>query len=479
MKRNVFFLILFFAIFPAKIFANNDELNTVAEMGQLLNQESQNRVWPALNINGNPIIIYFKNKHNYAFNFTPINPGWKAINGQPRPVYSLDHDAYGINNALWIGSYPIDNQPSFIFNIDAFDGIGHGRTEAEHVLFHERFHMFQFESFPGDIWAYKTYDGFNNVENVKLTYLEDAALKNYLTTSDLEAIKDYAAINQYREKIMDSDSADYEAKKENLEGLADYYGWKMAISNSKERNNKIIDTYKNRCNLDELIRCQIHNRYYFTGTVVGLALDQLMTATWKKKLVENKFFIRKQLFQYYAMSDNQIQKRIADAKVKYHYDEITQPVEDAIKKYKQNRDVELKAYENKQGVIFNIEKMPCNRYGGIAVQKTYYFDSNTQLEIGSAGNSSCPDGSIQVNYLKTPYVLQIENIGEKQIKINSKIKMNIDGKSFEVGEVAKINSEIHFMNFSLTDPTIEIIVKNRRGLLKANNGVLYLITDFE
>lgn len=474
LSKKILCLLACLSLVPSLTYADNHELSLVAALANSLNRADKSAIWPEFKINSSPIIIYFSNNHHYAYNFFPTNPDWKIQNDSSRTLYYLDHDAYGIDDLPW-GNSMIDGQSSFIFNVDGIPDPSN--NIILHVLLHERFHVFQFKNFPTDIYNFDTYNGFNNLENVKLTYIEDLALSDYLTTSSVQALKDFVAINQYRQKMIGTDSAQYEMKKENIEGIADYYGWSMAIPNETERNRTIISTYKNTCDMNHLIKCQIHNRYYFTGNSIAIALDQLTPEIWKEKLVKNKLSIRDQLNQYFAMTDSQIQKRVREAKIYYHYEDITKPIEQAIKNYKDKRDSEFNHYTNSTGVIFNLERIPCDAYSMISSKDIYYMDSNTQLILDNNGITSCSDESIKINFIKTPYTLQKEHSGEEQVKINPDTKIEYDGKSIYLSELAKVNMSIDFDNLHLQDPALEVTIKNRHGQLKSNDGVVYLITD--
>ncbi|WP_058473103.1 hypothetical protein [Legionella quateirensis] len=475
---KIIYLLLSFLIMTNNLFANNNELLLTRELSQSLALINSNaNIWPKFKISSKPIIVYFSNQHHYAYYFSPINSNWKIQSDQSFPVYFLDHDEYEIDNLSWSDGNIIDGQPSFVFGLETIKDISN--RDILHLLFHERFHIFQFEDFPVQIYNFGTYTGFNQIENVKLTYIEDLALGEYLTNDNIEALKDYVAINQYRQKLMGDISTIYEATKENMEGIADYYGWSVAISNEAERNQAMITTYKNKCGIDKLIKCQLQDRYYFTGAAVGIALDNLSVGDWKDKLVKNKSFIRNQLHQYFSFSDTQISQRVNQAKERYNYAEITRPIEVAIERYKERRSKEMNSYNNQPGVKLNIERRPCNLFGMTMADENFYIDSNIQLYINQIGNSSCPDHSIIVNYFNIPYVLKTENIGRIQVKIDNDTLLEIDGKSISAKDLSATDTAIDFNNLYLKNTVIEIEIKNRSARLDIKGNELNLITNFD
>ncbi|HSW69604.1 MAG TPA: hypothetical protein VLI69_05590, partial [Gammaproteobacteria bacterium] len=392
--------------------------------------------------------------------------------------YYLAQDEYQIDRIPFSFGNMIDGQSAFIFNLDTLFKVNVSVDEVVHVLFHERFHMFQMNNFPAAIWGWKKTDGFNKIENVKLTVLEDSALMRYLETRNAEHLKNYLAISSYRKTLNDPDSYDYEMKKENIEGTADYYGWKMAINNLDFRVKAMIENYKKQCTPDRIINCLIQHRYYFTGNVGAIALDQLDNQ-WKEKLVQKSQFIRNQLFDHFPMGLAEITQRVTLAKKEYHYNEISKPVAQAIQSYVASRDKVLKQWNAMDGIPFVIARRPCNLYGVIPYRERYYLNSDTWLQIDYNGPSQCADGSIVVNYTHMPLMQETEHNAEIVVKIPRDSVIEINHAAFSAIELLAHDKNYSFKDFYLKTPTIEIAVKNRAGELKIIDGKMELVTDNE
>ena len=402
---------------------STEELSFVSKMSETFQYINENpMLWPEFTISSKPSIIYFANKHNYAFNFLPINPHWIKLQNQVSPVYFLENDEYGINDIAWAYDKMIDHQATYLFKYIASSTI----LDNIHVLLHERFHMFQFEKFPEQIYFSGTYTGFTQLENVKLSYLEIAALKNYLIHSDINSLQDYVAINQYRQTLIGTESSRYEAGKENIEGLAEYYAWNGMNLDTKSRNDAMLKSFQDTCTLDNLIKCQIHHRYYFTGAVIGIALDQLSPVIWKEHLMKNKVSVREQLYRLFPMNDEQLMQHIEHAKSYYHYETLIQPIETSIIDYQNKLSEQQEIYDKSTGVVFNLQKTPCNLFGMILTDKTYWINSDYVLNINMTGHSSCQDESILVDYNHLPFCYE-SNEYKNEFKISTDSQIIVDG----------------------------------------------------
>lgn len=446
-----------------------DFVNEIANAIQHANDHPD--VWPGFNISSTPSIVYFSNLHNYAYDFLPINANWKQIQRQGKPIFFLEKDEYGINNQPWGYGVLIDNQQSYLFHyMDILD-----LNANRHIFLHERFHMYQLEAFPREFLLYMTqpYTGFNHIENVKLSYLEIKVLNNYLLNSNIDSLKDYVAINQYRENLIGVESSQYEQGKEMMEGLADYYAYTVANKDDESRKISMIKSYQNVCSLENVIKCEMHQRYYFTGAVVGVALDQLAINGWKEKMIKDRISIRGQLYRALPMNEAQIKKRIESAKIRYHYEELTKPIEQELISFQVELKNKQDTYSQMDGVILNIKKTPCNLFGQIKSEKEYFISSNTLFNTNVVGNSSCQDGSIKVNYLHLPFVFESDEY-KNEFKIASDTKITINGITTSAKEFLEAGRSVKFDSLSIANQMVTIESKGRHGDLNVEANKISL-----
>ncbi len=439
-------------------------INRIANIIHFINQHQQ-EVWPGFHISDTASIVHYKNNHLYAFNFTPKDTDWQDLDINGSMAYYNSKNNYNINQPLFFGAL-IDDQVSYIYGYHELDNTKADLRNAL-VFTHERFHYYQAEHFIAD-QNLPEYQGFNNLENITLAYLEAEVLKKYLIDADIEILKDFVAINRYRSTLLDSNSIVYEQQQERWEGIADYIAFKAVTMDSNELYKELISDYdrENSCSLVNPVDCVIKQRYYLTGVALGIALDRLSLEGWKETVEQNKRTPRELLLSLFKMEPAEIDARINNAKQQYHYEEMVKPIEKSIGEYQAKLKKQLEAYDIFSGIKTRFySPWPCISKAGVVSSFTYRIDGKTSLTIDSESFTECTDGSITVKY-SVPF--EYNTLFYTEIKIDGDATILIDGEKITYTEFYSLRTRRMFHNLSILASNVSINFVNHSGLIISN-----------
>jgi hypothetical protein len=408
------------------VYAGDTERQYTLAIAKTIHYVDQNNdmVWPNYHLSTTPTIAFFPDsKHTYAYNFLPKKLNWQPVEIEDQPIYFLADDALNLNDVNMVFRMPIEEQASFVSRMPRPDTLFPEDVLLDMVeLAHERFHAYQaYESaFESDHKPYKNYDGFNQLENVKLIYLEIAAFKTYLLTNGIKseiALQDAAAIQQYRQQFLNKDSLAYEHKKERYEGSASYVGYQSDNLNPDEYKRRattvgyyVLDA---TCNIsllktkDEINNCAWNMRYYLTGLIAGYALDQKgLSPAWKIHVERNQQSIEEILVTYFNLSGKESTQRVANAKqnLDYDYNAINVKIDAIMTPFLQEVSQAQNAYKALPGIEFRRYYSNCEVDRNVVSDKYFRLSSYLNLEKNTSGDISCDDKSVVIHYNNIPLI---------------------------------------------------------------------------
>lgn len=483
------------------------ERDFVAKMAKSIDyvETHQEAVWPGFNIKTTPVIILFSHffqsnddpEHIYALNFTPVNLPWQKLTVDNHVAYFLNENLIDPDLTNYEGEmHEVENQLSYIDSeiIEIFphqEQYFNKLTESRAALYLKSESKIDKEHF------YDTrlpYDGFYEPTNVKLMYLENAALNTaiYDKNQAEKAIQDAAAIHQYRQQLLHKDLNAYEYAKEVFTGLPYYISLRSQNLTDEEYINK---TQLNNCdwltgkenqNFSLILKCLYWQHPRFISSIYGRHLDQKLSSTWKGQ-VETQYKNTSTLIQdYYHMSDSQAKALTEKAmqNPEYEYNEIEGLIDKSIAKEKNAMMKTVNEFKNQPGIeLFGpwywnyLSIYISSIFGGM---EYYLINTNSIIAKGFDSRMKSDDGEV-VEYKHMPFgsatLVFLRNTIDNNrsaslMKLLPESQIVIDGITTTVGDFAKTGKMLSFKSLSIKDKYIDITV--RAGTLDAREGNLKL-----
>ena len=385
--------------------------------------EEQPLLWPGHDVHTTPTFLHFVNHHTYALHFSPQNEHWQVLMDFNPTIYFLAEDEYKLDETPFTyGRVIDDNPPSYVWRyLDQ-------KSPDTNVLvaLHERFHVFQMSNSSPDL-QFGQYNALQNLENYALAYLELDVLKNYWLNHDLEALKDYVAINHFRLSQLDTASVHYENAKEKIEGGADYFAM-MASALDNQTRKEYLQKSANDCTAAEMIGCQLQWRYYYTGAVSAFALDELAPMTWKERYITNGVSPKAQLEQLLAMSQDESKARIEQSKKRYYYAQLRDRLAEAFDIYWQA----VAKHEARYAALNGTPLIISNGFSAYLMsaresEEQYYIKSGMTMMVALTGEGLTPDKHVQLHYRKLPYLYEDSEVG-LTLKLDKDTVVTLDGQ---------------------------------------------------
>ena len=468
----------------------------------------QNAVWPGFKLDKVPVLSLVDDDlfnptyaHLYAYNFSPKNTDWQHILINKIPAYYLDHDAYDLSGshdgmALIAGTFNIDDQATFVYVSPLNTLVNSHFTYEMEMLVHTLF-----DAGYNNRYSYFLTDttSFNDMQSLKLTYLEHKILRSYLKDEKInkeETLKDALAIEYYYMNKLPSDSVEFHQTFKKVEQVAAYVGIKALSMPEKD----ILEAASwTTCGLPAVdnystFACDSFEREYLSGIVYGLGLDRVRGSSWKTELMTRGTIEEELLREAYGMKEAELLNRaegiIADGK--YDYAQISENIENVMRPYvdeiKKNED----AYKNQPGIEMQVYA-PYDEMSLHALKSTKRNDNENnyfnlsmlrQLVVNAyteVGVVISKDDHLVIDLYHTPQVY-INRVGSLEFpwflryKIPADATLNIDGKKISATDFVKANKQVSFDSLKIETTNVNTYVKGMKGLLDASNGVLKLKT---
>lgn len=515
MKKYLSLSIL--ALCISSLYAKTPEQEFVTNLPSIINhvEQYQTEIWPRFHLNLKPIIIvYWDNDfiYHYAFNFKPLNRIWKEqiINGTTVFYFTAAKDVYNLSE-IPLGFRKIDGQKSFIFNLNYFTEIPQEKLALfvrarfyyyEHYNNESNFPLIDIEN------ADLEFNGMHQLMQVKLSYLEIEALKQYLLTQDLTQkenhLKNAVAINQYRTKLLDTLSRDYENFTARHYSLPYYVGEKAL---NLYQDKKHLDSIFKICEFNpasaisyhDISECIEYSFYDILTLAYGLSLDDKLNYRWKSETDETT---PAQLIQrYYQFSDAEVTARVNNLieHHEYNYKQIEHVLDlnlrpyiekaaQAQEKYKALPGVEVQAYSVPDYKNFSVNKIKHSAKKFNQDEIYYYINNQVVLYEGAYADFREMDITgtqwIGFYYDNIPYlyrserVINSENYWDK-FKVLPETKLIIDGKPTTVSDFVNSKQHAHFKNLLLENNQVKIEAQNMMGEIDTQEGRLVIKTNFK
>ncbi len=431
--NSTVFLVLA-AVLP--VWASNPPEQELAALSVIAQAVNTKPIWPAYDLASDPTIITFKNGHVYALNLNSSDSAWTTLDlGNTKVQYS-EKDLWNVTSAPMMANFPIEHHEAFVFQIDLMQQEG---TLPYLVFVHERFHRHQFRHFVNNLHGPTHYEDHLNVENLALLQLEEKILKDYLLTQDKDILRDFMAVNKTRRNLMHKASVMHELDQQKMEGLADYVSVKLFDEyriqpkfNGREHLMKTLETYiKN----DHLSERAMKWRHYGVGATLGYALDDLQVTGWKEKVQQEGAYQVLLLEEQLALSQAEIEERLAQVKAAYDYQAISSSTQSKIENYNQYLLSLEKDYESLPGISLTVgQAKRSGQTGGGTTAGIIYLSDGSALSIGDDSFAASLDNQWRLRLNKIPYVYQGRG-GEKTFKVEEELVIYLDNKAHTLKDI--------------------------------------------
>lgn len=463
-----------------------DVTTQLAKTIKYVNQHSAD-IWPDLTLTDMPTIVYFPNgsDHMYAYHYVPGRQDWKLLNIENLPVYFRDKNDiddnlkyYGINIGLF------DKKPAVIFNPTNWFGGTALDNVAEMVAW--RFDTLQYHSHISEadwqMYLDSTYDSFNQLENIKLAYLGVDAMKDYLQTNNLDALKDYMAVEQHRLDISNKQSKSYEWARQIITGPRSYVGDKALNLSDKDYAQKVLSNsgYQQICNSiaspHDIAACMLWVRDEFNNAAIGYALDKVGKEGWKKQIAYQAFpTIGTELAMSLPMDSSEMVQRLNDAKTRYHYDQISMKVDSVMKPYLAEM-AELREKDSKtpgvdlkfNDVCFGLRAIG---FGEYLISDRLFMTKNYSYTDTCKNSDKTAKDVVTLTNVPVHYQSYWDSFGTSfahQFKISSDTSLIIDGKKQTAGEFVATHEVKEFKSLVIKNSEVDIEV-NEKGVIDGSN----------
>lgn len=363
-------------------------------------------IWPGLSAElKHPLLVFpFEAQDVYAFDFVPQNSAWQSQVIKGLNVYHLQNDLIGAHDFMPSKHQPyltVDNQSCIVVGCSPYYN-GNNESVA-------RYFFINYEFFSSPYAASKiallekqintVYDTFAHPELVALLKLEKAALDDYLVTRNEDALKNYAAIFQYRYQLLDDNSRFVEVTAGEPLSVDEYVGYKAVAKNTDDLIRRLQDASRS---LDEALPWGEINMNYqelleFNRETVKFALDTVQP-NWKS-IVESTNAAPSMLLQkHYHLTADQVNARVKFAKTQYNYSMMMADINRRYDSYFQQLQALQSEYQNDQGIEFSMS-----------------FSDNTPIDMVTGSSSVPVNSSVTI----TPDLFKL-SICSKKFCLNAK-----------------------------------------------------------
>lgn len=506
-KMRIVTGLLALSLVSQPIFASTGVNNFISDVARTIQYVEKNRdaVWPGFSMSDMPIVIDMLSERGidslYAFNMQKRNLPWQTLRFDNSDVLFLAKNK--INRDLYQFSgkvVPIDSQPSFI-SVQFKEDINVDKNYMDYLTLEKSSFYLQNQSTIAKEHLAQLgidYDGFYDIENMKLTYLENAALSAYITGKGAVremALRDAAAIDKYRTNRLSSEFKEFQRANDIYFGLPAYIS--LQAKNLVE-NNYIFKSFQMGCmplsanvDFEGLYNCDMLNGPSFRAAIFGRALtEKLSSYAWKSN-VEKEFKTLGEVVQeYYQLNDEQA-KTLTDAakhNASYNYPRISAVVRDIMQPTINTFNKALNAYDHTQGFelyspwvildLFSFDPLDPNI-------DIFHDTTNKLLRLNLDGEGEL-EGYCEINFNHLPYAFnqlkfnqqhEIDDINSWTIfKIQKNTILILDGQQINIAEFIKSKSVRNFQHLNIRDQHVKIQTKTS-GRLDASNGSLRLYID--
>lgn len=488
--------------------ANPDVPNFLSDVARTIDyvEKSQDAVWPGFRMADMPIVIDMLNEvtvdNLYAFNLVKKQLPWHEMKFGDTSVLFLKNrikdDLYQFSGQVVV----IDSQPSFISSQFEED-IPRDRNFMDYLTVEKATYYLQHQSKVSKVHLNSLgidYSGFYDIDNLKLTYLENAALSTYLSAKGAlreQALKDAAAIDRIREvSIVPTEFQYFQHANEIFFGIPAFIS--MQSKNLGE-NDYIFKAHQVGCKplnakagFDALQSCDLLNGPSFRSVVFGHALSEKLSSYAWKTAAETEYKTLGDIVQeYYQINEDQAATLTAAAKQNpaYNYQHISTVIDDVLNNYVNSMNAALKDYEKGSGVELYSPWVILDMFNSIdsldPKVKIFPITINKTLRLDADGDGEL-DNFVSIEFKHLPYAInqfkykenhEIDNENSWTIfKLLPASMLTIDGQKISVADFTQSKSVRKFASLNIKDARVKLNVITS-GKLDASDGSLKLLID--
>lgn len=502
--------ILALSIISQCVYAQSDVsqfINSVARNIEYV-QQNQDQVWTGFSLSDMPIVIDLymgQNQENiYAFNLVRHALPWQRLKFGNTKVYFLPKNLIDEDLGLYDGQvFTVDSQLSFIFG-DSASNLSVEQNFANFLVLEKAKYYLATQSqiSKDNLQKLNTpYDGFYNLDNLKLIYLENAALTTYFQPGGQakeNALKDSAAIEKYRISLLSNDFQNFEKANDIYNGIPAYISLKASELSIKDYIFKAhqigCEPLNAAASSASMIDCAMMGSASFKASAVGYAFSEKLASNGWQNSVETKFMTPLEILADYYQIDDHLAKSLTEKAMQnplYNYARITAVVDDVMQPEIANLQKAMQGYQQQPGVELYMPwdiMYVTNFIDGLFTEmELHLIDSYDTIRVFiEDGDEIEQEGFYKVTFKDTPYALN-------QIRFNKLHKLNndtswsvwklenqtllaIDGQQMTVGEFTKLKTKRNFNTLTIDDKFIKIeVVKD--GTLDASDGSLKLVIN--
>lgn len=433
------------------------EVSQVAAVVSLIHQSNE-YVWPGLDLKEAPTILTFEGGTIYSIGFAK-NPDWETQSLAGQEIQIIKEDKWGLSSLKMHPAFDIEGEKSFVFQMDK----NVQDLTSARVFAHERFHRYQLDHFKEDLRPIEGgYEDHLNADNIALMKLEDLILYDFLFEENYETrlhlLKDFISVNTERRKIMTSSSIVWESHQQKMEGLADYVSAKMfndelvVLSNffPKDENGDFSDY-------------AIKWRHYPAGATLGFALDFLNSPDWKQKIQEGHF-LQEILNESLNLEPGEQEERVQEVKRRYDFARISKKTKKKVQKFKDQLNSLMDSYEQLAGPRIRLGH-PCQGItGGGNSSRLLYLADGTTLSIKDRSFSSSSDSNWKFETHKIPFLIQTQ-VGYREFKSESNDQILLNNKPIDIEELLAGEAEYPFISISWKGETFSFSCDKHSGVI--------------
>lgn len=445
MKIKFILLLLLTLIFNFSLFSQDlenkeaQQISLVARFLKNSNTPKMQQVWPNYNLRSKPLLITFGNGHIYAFNIKFQEPEWKRKNIEGVELFYTDKDRWGITTSPMQFNFEINGQEAFVFRLDMM-------PEPIYlpffVMVHERFHVYQIDSFKSEQNTEEgehIYRESDNTENLALMQLEELILLDFIKALDRNAqdealrdLKTFISVNRERRKLLSTESIQWEAHQQIVEGLADYAAAKnfdvFSYFGYKLGQKHILQTMERYTNDDDITERALKWRHYGVGASLGYALDFLSVPNWKFA-VENNVPLQVILEKNLNVSQQEADCLKQQAMQKYGFSKLQKEIKEKVTAYNTMLREHQEKFQTSPGVMVKVQNPPDSGLSaGGHSRGIYSLADGSMFSVEDTSKTSSADNRWILELRSMPYLYQ-SNDGFRRFKENKEeLVLVIDGQ---------------------------------------------------
>lgn len=378
--RLLFLLSLYIVILPVYALTNIESLAVFQDSMK----KNASSIWPGLKIGNRPTIVAIEDTNElYAFDLTVNDNRWQKRVVQGVPVNYMPDNIIGFNAEHDIfqpgGFFMFNNQqiiPTFAYTTEGYDGNDYFNKLSMSLAYYFAYELNDSPyaknkiKFVNKYLNPTVYNAFNNANIVSLLYIELSILKDYVTTQNMELLKTFAAVHQYRTMQLDANAKNFEIDND----IPFWYITLKALElNGGDTSALLIHEY-NDCFYDD--KAYALSRYYIDTLSRIFETEQYVLdkiePDWKVDVEKNDTTTTSIFMKHYPLSTEEIQSLTATAKSHYGYDALFQKYNNMLTPYLAEMNQLLDEYKKQNDVEFIIQKQSIGNFSRYGYSATLY-----------------------------------------------------------------------------------------------------------